>query len=98
MREDTLERIRKSTYGLPERWREVLAKALLKGEFHNESSRLLSSAVAVHSDPPGEMEIAESILAGDAFIPMAVEVLLEEGASLEEIRRVLSETAAGLPG
>jgi len=95
--EDTLEIIDKSTADLPPRWRQVLKGALLPGNFRNEADRLLRSSLAIHQRHSPEMEIAESILAGDTYIPMAVEVLLEHGVSLDEIRNLLSEAAARLP-
>lgn len=98
MREETMERIKESTGDLPPRWREVLEKALLSGEFENEAERLLSSSLAIHEKLSSEMEPAESILAGDAYIPMAVKALIEDGVSLEEIQKVLSKAAARLPG
>lgn len=92
-----MERIRESTGDLPLRWREVLIKALLPGEFENEADRLLRSSLAIHENQSLEMEPAESILAGDAYIPMAVSALIEDGLSLEEIKAVLSQAAARLP-
>jgi hypothetical protein len=97
MREETIERIRVSTGDLPVRWREVLEKALLHGEFENEAERLLRSSLSIHERHSPEMETAESILAGDAYIPMAVKTLVEDGISLEEIKAVLSKAASRLP-
>ena len=98
MREETLLTIKESTDDLPPEWRSILEKALLHGEFGNEAERLLQSSLAVHENHLPEMETAQSILAGDAFIPMAVEALLEQEVSLEEIKAVLSRAAARLPG
>ncbi|PIE53627.1 hypothetical protein CSA37_00230 [Candidatus Fermentibacteria bacterium] len=89
MKEETLARIDAATEGLPKRWREVLHQTLLEGEFETEAHRLLESARTVHEEPPPDMETAESILAGDAFIPMAVQVLAEAGVSLKEIDAIL---------
>ncbi len=91
MREETLERINRDTEGFPDRWREVLQEALLEGDFKTEAHRLLESAVKAHRNPPSRMETAESILAGDAFIPMAVEAMTDAGVPLEEMDRILAE-------
>lgn len=96
MMEETLNRIQRATADLPERWKTVLEEALLKGEFNGEADRLLKSAVSIHRNHSPKMETAESILAGDAFIPMAVSVLLESGVPLEEIERILTETTGTL--
>jgi len=98
MKEESLQRIRTATEDLPSRWREILEKALLNGEFRNEAERLLRSSLAIHENHPPGMEPAEAILAGDAFIPMAVAVLVEERVPLEDIRTILLEAAAALPG
>lgn len=91
MREKTLERIDRDTEDLPDRWREVLHEALLEGDFSTEAHRLLESAIEAHGNPPSSMATAESILAGDAFIPMAVEAMTDAGVPLEEMDRILAE-------
>lgn len=91
MREAVRERINRETADLPERWGEVLKDSLIKGDFSTEAEFLLKSAVAAHTAYPPQMDAAESILAGDAFIPMAIESMLENNRSLEEIERFLSE-------
>lgn len=94
MRETTLKKIELDTRDLPERWTEVLHEALLRGGFNTEARRLLDSALEAHRNPPETMETAESILAGDAFIPMAVEVLANTGVPLEEIDSILAEATS----
>ncbi|MCP4648153.1 MAG: hypothetical protein GY852_10560 [bacterium] len=89
MREDALNRIGKDTAGLPERWREVLMQCLSEANFESEAELLIKSALAVHANYPPNMEPAEAILAGDAFIPMSLESLLESN-SLAEIDLFLS--------
>ncbi|RKZ00921.1 hypothetical protein DRQ21_11625 [Candidatus Fermentibacteria bacterium] len=89
MKQQALNRIRTETAGLPERWREVLETALKSTDFSTEAELLLQSALTVHSRYPEDMEPAEAILAGDAFIPMAVESMLDTNCSLEEIDRFL---------
>lgn len=93
MRKETIDRIVRDTADLPERWREVLQIALLDGDFKSEAHRLIQSAETIHSHNSSEMDTAESILAGDAFIPMAVEILLDNGVPLEEIDSFLAEAA-----
>jgi len=85
MKDKARNRIRTETAGLPERWREVLETALRSSDFSTEAELLLQSAVAVHSRYPENMEPAEAILAGDAFIPMAIQSMLDSDLSLEEI-------------
>ncbi|MCD6588544.1 MAG: hypothetical protein J7K88_08340 [Candidatus Fermentibacteraceae bacterium] len=82
-------RINRGTAGLPPRWRKVLDSSLLSAEFPNEAELLIRSALAVHRKYPPDMEPAEAILAGDAFIPMAIESMLDTNCSLEEIDRFL---------
>ena len=96
MRDDTLKRIERATIDLPARWREILEAALLKGEFRGEAERLLQSALNIHENLSPDLKTAESILAGDAYIPMAVSVLLDNGTSPVEIERLLKETASRL--
>lgn len=91
MREEAVNRIHRETADLPERWQDVLKSALLDSEFPTEADLLIESAVAVHSKYPAHMEPAEAILAGDAFIPMAIESLLDTGASPDEIEEFLSK-------
>ncbi len=90
MRSETLSRIDEATADLPERWRSILHETLLEGSFIDEPHRLMASALAVHRDHPPGMETAEAILAGDAFIPMAVQTLLEQGVSFG-YRKFLAE-------
>lgn len=92
VQDTALKRIRKQTTDLPERWREVLENALINSEFSTEAELLIQSAFAVHTKYPSTMEPAEAILAGDAFIPMAVESLLDNNSSLEEIEQFLART------
>ncbi len=91
MRSETLSRIDRATADLPERWRNILHETLLEGSFDNEAHRLIASALSVHRSHPPGMETAEAILAGDAFIPMAVETLLEQGVSLADVEEFLAE-------
>jgi len=93
MKEDALRRIRKDTEDLPERWREVLEESLLEGEFQSEAHLLMQSALAIHTDYSPILEPAESILAGDAFIPMSIESMINSDATLEEIEKFLSGVA-----
>ena len=88
-RDAALTRIRKQTTDLPERWREVLENALLSADSSTEAELLLQSALAVHTKYPSTMEPAEAILAGDAFIPMAIESMLDTNCSLEELEQFL---------
>jgi hypothetical protein len=90
MKEDALRRIEERTRNLPERWREVLKESLLSGEFQSEADLLLQSALAIHSNYSPNMEPAESILAGDAFIPMSIESMIDNEATLEEIEEFLN--------
>lgn len=91
MRTETLARIDLVTADLPERWRNILHETLLEGSFIDEAHRLIASALAVHRNHPPGMETAEAILAGDAFIPMAVQALLEQGVSLPDMEKFLAE-------
>ncbi len=84
-----LKRIREQTADLPERWREVLENALLSTDSFTEAELFLQSALAVHKNYPSNMEPAEAILAGDAFIPMAIESMLDTNCSLEELEQFL---------
>lgn len=88
-----LKRIRKQTTDLPERWREVLEDALLNADFPSEAELLIQSALAVHKNYPANMEPAEAILAGDAFIPMAIESMLDNNLPLAEIEEFLGRVA-----
>lgn len=90
VKDAALNRIRKQTADLPERWREVLENALINSEYSTEAELLIQSAFAVHKKYPSTMEPAEAILAGDAFIPMAIESLLDNNCSLEEIEQFLN--------
>ncbi len=90
VKDTALNRIRKQTTDLPERWLEVLENALLNDDFSTEAELLIQSAFAVHKKYPCTMEPAEAILAGDAFIPMAIESLLDDNCSLKEIEMFLS--------
>lgn len=91
MREATLKRIDNATTDLPERWQKVLKDALLDTDFSTEAELLIQSALAVHSKYPSNMKPAEAILAGDAFIPMAIESMLDSNCSLEEIEQFLEK-------
>ncbi|GEM_PF-1287512 len=93
MKVKALNRIRTETAGLPERWKEVLEIALKNSDFSNEAELLLQSALAVHSRYPEDMEPAEAILVGDAFIPMAIQSMLDNNLSLEEIDEQLRAAA-----
>ncbi|MCK5034753.1 MAG: hypothetical protein KAS73_02590 [Candidatus Sabulitectum sp.] len=84
-----LKRISNGTVDLPERWREVLESALLNADFATEAELIFQSALAVHKNYPSNMEPAEAILAGDAFIPMAIESMLDSNCSLEELEQFL---------
>ena len=95
MRDTLLKRIDRETADLPERWREVLKKSLIQGEFSTEAELLLKSALAAHTAYPPQMDPAESILAGDAFIPMAIKSMLNNNCSIEEVEQFLSR-AVGL--
>ncbi len=89
MKEEALTRINNATADLPERWREVLKNALLNKEFSTEAELLIQSALAVHTKYPPGLEPAEAILAGDAFIPMAIESMLDNNLPLAEIEELL---------
>lgn len=91
MRDTVLKRIERETVDLPERWSEVLKNSLVKGVFATEAELFLKSAITAHSSYPPEMDPAESILAGDAFIPMAIESMLDKNNSLAEIEQFLSK-------
>ena len=93
MREEALRRIQAIPGDLPERWREVLENALLNSEFSTEAELLIQSALAVHTEYPRDLEPAEAILAGDAFIPMAIESMLDNNQSTAEIEEFLSRVA-----
>lgn len=95
MRKEALRRISNETTDLPERWREVLESALLNSEFSTEAELFIQSALAVHTKYPSDMEPAEAILAGDAFIPMAIKSMLDNGLPLSEIEKHL-ERVVGL--
>ncbi|MCK5132119.1 MAG: hypothetical protein KAR40_08215 [Candidatus Sabulitectum sp.] len=95
MRKEALRRISIETTDLPERWREVLHSALLNSEFSTEAELFIQSALAVHTKYPSDMEPAEAILAGDAFIPMAIESMLDNELPLSEIEKHL-ERVVGL--
>lgn len=95
MKDSAVKRIGAETTDLPERWREVLQGALLSTEFSSEAELLIQSALAVHTRYPANLEPAEAILAGDAYIPMAVESMLQGNCTLAELEKFLS-TAVGL--
>ena len=75
----------------PERWRKVLEIALLDGEFSSEEEQFLNSALAIHNNYSEDLAIAESVLAGDAFIPMAIECLLDSKKEICDIESFLQE-------
>jgi len=89
VKDAALRRISNGTVDLPERWREVLEKALLNTEYPTEAELLMQSALVIHTKYPPDMEPAEAILAGDAFIPMAIESMLDSNCSLEELEQFL---------
>lgn len=93
VKDAALKRIRKQTTDLPEGWREVLENALLNREYPTEAELFMQSALAVHKNYPPDMEPAEAILAGDAFIPMAIESMLDNNYSLEELKQFLKNAA-----
>ncbi|MCK5784954.1 MAG: hypothetical protein KAH54_00190 [Candidatus Sabulitectum sp.] len=93
MREEALRRIQALPDDLPERWREVLESALLNSEFSTEAELFIQSALAVHTEYPRGLEPAEAILAGDAFIPMAIESMLDNNQSTAEIEEFLARVA-----
>ncbi len=90
MKSKAITRINREVEDLPKRWNEVLVSSLLDSEFSTESELFIQSAFAVHSNYPSHLEAAEAILAGDAFIPMAVESMLDANDSLEEIKKFLN--------
>lgn len=89
MKDAALKRIHDETTDLPLRWREVLESALLNTEFSTEAELFIQSALAVHTEYPPGLEPAEAILAGDAFIPMAIESMLDNNFPLAEIEELL---------
>lgn len=93
--EETRKIIEAETADLPPRWRRVLMEALLPGDYDNEAERLLDSAVSVHRCFPEDMEIAEAILAGDAYIPMAITEMIRSGSTpgeiLEAVRKFVNQ-------
>lgn len=93
VRDAALKRINDATTDLPERWREVLENTLLNADFSTEAELLIQSALAAHKNYPSNMEPAEAILAGDAFIPMAIESMLDSNCSLEELEQFLKNAA-----
>ncbi len=93
VKDAALKRISNGTVDLPERWREVLESALLNENFSTEAELFIESALAAHKNYPSNMEPAEAILAGDAFIPMAIESMLDGNCSLEELEQFLKNAA-----
>ncbi|HOP27774.1 MAG TPA: hypothetical protein PLM22_11640 [Candidatus Sabulitectum sp.] len=93
--EETRKIIEAETADLPPRWRRVLMEALLPGDYDNEAERLLDSAVSVHRCFPEDMETAEAILAGDAYIPMAITEMIRSGSTpgeiLEAVRKFVNQ-------
>lgn len=93
--EETIRIIESETADLPPRWRTVLMEALLPGDFDDEAERLLASAIAVHRTFPQGMKTAEAILAGDAYIPMAVMEMIRSGSTpgeiLEAVRKFVNQ-------
>jgi hypothetical protein len=83
--EAAYERINRETVGLPERWREVLITALADSDCSSEAELFLQSALSVHKTFPTNLEPAEAILAGDAFVPLAVQAMLDNNISLDDI-------------
>jgi len=75
----------------PSRWGKVLEIALLEKENTTDEITFLQSAFAVHTNYPPNLKVAEAILAGDAFIPMAIACLLDKKVKLSEIDTFLSE-------
>lgn len=85
MMERILAKIDRLTEDHPRRWREILRKTLLEGSFPSEAHRLAESALALHSSPPADLEPAEAILAGDAFLSMA----MAEPPSAQDLRKFI---------
>lgn len=91
MRVEALGRISSVSPDIPDRFRTVLETALLDRDDLSEAVLLLESALAVHRNPPGGLLPAEAVLAGDAFVPMAVQAMLERGMPIREIDSLLEE-------
>ncbi len=92
MKSDCRDRIQEAVENHPPRWKKVLEIALLEEEHSSDELIFLQSAFAAHTSYPPDLEVAEAILAGDAFIPMAIACLLDKKVKLSEIDTFLAET------
>ena len=93
MKNNCRKRIQGAVKNHPARWSEVLEIALFEEENSSDETIFLQSAFSVHANHPPSLEVAEAILAGDAFIPMAIACLLDRKVKLSEIDMFLSEAA-----
>ncbi len=91
MKSNCRNRIQEAANNHPPRWEKVLEIALLEEEHSSDELIFLQSAFAAHTSYPPNLEVAEAILAGDAFIPMAIACLLDKKIKLSEIDTFLSE-------